>query len=127
MIPRTFFVVDEMRIGNNYGAEEEDYLCGFPGVKFLLCTNQSEPPFGAWSSFKMWTYAVTDSIRRNQSLRSDYCLMFVYTGYITIKPEMHPWFVWLYFGKSVIAGRTAFRGMEPDAAWGPRRPPTGSS
>ncbi|KAJ5486989.1 hypothetical protein N7530_001289 [Penicillium desertorum] len=44
----------------------------------------------------MWTYAVTDSIRRNQSPRSDYCLMFVYTGYITIKPEMHPCYCWAY-------------------------------
>ncbi|KAJ5236835.1 hypothetical protein N7489_006926 [Penicillium chrysogenum] len=57
----------------------------------------------------MW-YAATDSIRRNKVSGLTIASCFVYTGYMAIKPEIHAWFVWLYFGgKSVIAGRTAFR------------------
>lgn len=70
MIPRTFFVVDEMRDENqHYGAEEEDYLCGSPGAKFLpMYRPNSDPPFGAWTSLKMGTYVMTDSILASQLL-----------------------------------------------------------
>ena len=100
-----------MRIGNT--TEPEDYPCESLVGKFLpMYQLNSEPPFGAWSSLKMWTYAVTDSIGRKKVFGLTIASCFVYTGCMAIKPEIHAWFVWLYFGgKSVIAGRTAFRGL----------------
>lgn len=38
--------------------------------------------------------------------------LFVYMGYIIIKPEMHPWFVWIFWINPMAYGFEALLGNE---------------